>query len=458
MREPRPGEQSTEQTRRTVLAGGAVAALGALAGCSSLPVVGDEEPKLGFDPATLPSSFLDPLPARPVVYPGPVPSDRHAHHRQRARALLDEVPRDPSFPNGAVSNRLAEMRRRVARNVREGPDEMERTPLERLGHWRSARSKAAEVWGVYQAAQSDIDADWISSRRADVRQRAQTFEAEWRYPGADLVSAVAANQQFEELLTTCRQYLDPRRPTPEEPRAAVFAMGRLVNDIEHAQATLDDLIGLHDSYRASLPSGSSTNYRDTVAIAAHRLKAVAQESQRQVERYTSDDAGPSDFAREIDGLPAEELFFEAKQRVRSRREELKDAIERGDDATAVVVSGRLTVTTLALMTVVDAIRDGQYGIPDSLADVKAYRNTAVTAVQQITNLEPQPLAMVLGASAWNPLEKVTYGFRERHDEDTPADQRDVVRMIAGFALATHLARSVPEVTLRFDKEIPALNG
>ncbi|MEF8828001.1 MAG: hypothetical protein V5A38_07005 [Halolamina sp.] len=442
---------ATATTRRRALAGGTAALVTALAGCSSLPLGGEEEPQLGFDPEELPQSVLTALPERPSAYAGPVPDQLTAHHRERAQTLLDDVPTEPSFPNGKMSERLAEEREQAVEGLRDGPDAVP-TPLDRLGHWRYIRSTVANVWGAYHAAAGDIDAATLESRREEIRRDLFAFEAEWSYPGVDSVEALAVNYQFERLRTTCRRYLAPRWSFPDDPTASVFRVGRLVNELERARAELDDLTGLHEAFQEST-STAGPGYRTAFSVLAPRLEEITSVSRKQVAPYLDDDADPSDFDRDIERLPAAALFTQLQGLVIRRIDDAETAHHRGDNAQAVIRGGQALVAIVALSTAVAAIRDGRYGMPDSVSAVTQHRETALDELERTESLEPSVLATLLAMPAWDAVAKSSYIVVQITERENEPDQRDVVNLVAAFASATHLARAVPAVLDRVTREI-----
>lgn len=443
-------------TRRQALGGGAAALVTALAGCSSLPFGDDEEPELGFDPAEFPQSIVSDLPERPSAYPGPVPDQLFDHHRERARALLDEVPTDPSFPNERISERIDRDQDSASRQLRDGPD-AEPTRLDQLGNWRYIRGTVAEVWGAYNAAAGDVDAATLESRREEIRRDLASFESEWASPGADGVEAIAVNNQLEQLRTACRRSLSPRWSFPENPTAAVFRVGSLVTDIERARAQLDDLIGLHDAYLES-DASVTTGYRTELSVLAHRLEATVAMSRPQVAPYLENNVGPDDFDRDIEQLPAERLFIRLHGPARRGLEDVEEARHRGNEAQAVVHSGQALVAILALSTAIDAIRDGKYGMPDSIQAVKDARETALDALDRTRSLEPTLLAKLFAIPAWEGVDEHSYTVSQFTEREEEPDQRDVVELVAAFAATTHLARAVPEVVDRVERELEDVVG
>lgn len=438
--------------RRDVLRGlglGSAAGLSALAGCSSVPFVGDDDPELGFDPSELSASLVAEIPEQPSPYPGPVPDDLAATHRERARELVDGVPAEPEFPNGAIAERLARERSSVVESLDGNPEETH--PLERLGHWRYRRSNAAEVRGAYEAATGDVDAETLARRREAVRDDLTAFENAWEYPGTDVVSAVAVAQQVEGLRNSCLRSLSPSRPFPESPESDVFAVGRLVGGVEHARAKVTDLNSLDAAYREA--SSELGRYREALSILSWRLEEVVDVSRHQVQPFVRERARPADFERDVEGLPAEELFLHAKVGATGRIEASRSARERRDFGRSVVLSGQALVSVVALSTVVDAIREGKYGMPESADAVRRARDDALAALREARSLEPRTLAATLSLPAWSALDDQAYMF-ERRGRDIGT--REVVRLTASFVLARHLAAAVPEVHSRVREELSDL--
>ncbi|MFC7166845.1 hypothetical protein [Halospeciosus flavus] len=314
----------------------------------------------------------------------------------------------------------------------------------------------AEVWGAYHAATGDVDATTLASRREEIRHDLVDFERAWDYPGTDVVSALAVNRRFEDLRTSCRRSLTPHRRAPDAPTAAVFRMGSLVRDLERARSELDDLTGLHDAYRNSV-SSTLSSYRANLPILAQRLDELVAVSRQQVAPYLADDARPSDFERDVEGLPAEELFVEARRTAGWRIDDAERARNRGNDARAAILSAQALVGIVALSTVVDAIRAGKYGMPDSVAVIERHRDAAVEALDRVSSLDPSLLATVLTSPAWDVIDEQSYTFQqvtEREREHVgELDQSDVVSVDAAFGLALHLARAVPEVLRRVRSEV-----
>lgn len=452
--EPASDSDSNTLTRRTLVGGAATLVTTALAGCSSLSFGDESEPELGFEPSELPQSVVTTFPQRPSAYPGPVPDGLAERHRDRARALLDDVPADPSFPNGMTSEQLEDERESASERVREG-SESTGQPLDRLGHWRYARGTAAEVWGAYHAAAGEIDAEAVASRREQIRRELARFEMEWSAPGVDGVEALALGYPLEELRTQCRRFLVPEARFPDEPDAAVFRVGSLVAGVERARAALADLTGLRQAYADS--ASSTESHRSKLSMLTRRVHETVSVSRRQVEPHLGGSVNYSTFERDIEGLPAAELFLRLHGLANHTIADAEEARHRGNDARAVVYGARALVAILALTTASDAIREGEYGMPDSVEAVKTHRKTALSALERTRSIDPDGLATLLAAPTWREVDEDSYVFRQLTDRDAEPDQRDVVQLVAAFGATTHLARAVPEVVDRLLRELENLD-
>lgn len=441
---------SRSVSRRGLLGGAATLVTTALAGCSALPSGEESEPELGFEPAALPQSVVTDLPQRPSAYPGPVPDRLGEAHRERARALLEEVPSDPSVPNGRISQRLDEERESAVETLRVDPEDEQR-PRDRLGYWRYARGSAAEVWGAYHAAAGEVDAETVASRREAIRRDLERFEVEWATPGADAVEAIAVGYELEELRRRCRRFLTPDGRFPEEPTASVFRVGSQVADLERARAALADLSGLHQAYRES--AESTRSFRSELSLLSSRLRETVAVSREQVQPFLRGGANYSAFDRDIDGLPAAELFVRLHGLARRRIADAEEARHRGNDAQAVVASGQALVAIVALSTAVDAIREGKYGMPDSVGAVREHREAALSALEGTRLLEPEVLATLVAAPAWQGVDEDSYVFGEFTEERGEPGERDVIQLVGVFGATAHLARAVPEVVDRVGREV-----
>lgn len=439
----------TERSRRAFLAAGA-SALVATAGCSRLPVVGDDDAGVSYDSERLRDvPDLDAV-TIPATHPGPVPNALAETHANRAEALLAEVPEDSAIPNGVVAARIADDREHAAESIADPPTDV--STLEALDGWRYDRTDAAEVRGTYEAATGDADPEGLRERRDAIRADLRAFREIWTYRGRNVVEAVAVHRNVEDLATEAGDALVPDQPFPADPNDAVFAVGSLVSEAEDARAAVDDAAALRDAYT----DDGMTSYRDAIATAAVRLERATDATRHRVDPYVSADSDVSDFQRDLDDTPAEWLFWRTKSTARTAIESMESAIERDDYATAVAESGRALVGLLALESAVEAIQSGEYGMPQSTDAVVEAREQAVDAVTETATMEPQPLTDVLAVRARSALrdgERELAGNPDYESYEDVPDQRDVRNAVAMYALAGHAADAIPPVAERVTAEL-----
>ncbi|MGB9965407.1 hypothetical protein [Halobacterium hubeiense] len=444
----------TDRSRRAFLAAGA-GVLAATAGCSRLPVVGDDEPSPAYDYERLVDA---PTMLRATVstpHPGPVPDALAEAHAERAATLLEGVPEYPSIPNGAVAARIRDDREHAAESVADGSTAV--STLDELAGWRSARADAAEVSGAYAAATGDVDPQRLRERRDAVRADLDAFRDEWAYRGRNVVEAVAVHRNVEELAMAARDALVPARSFPADPKAAVFEVGQLVRSVERARAAVDDAAGLRD---AAVGDGAAS-YRDAIATAAVRLQRATAATERRLHPYVDPETDVADFERDLRGTPAEWLFNRAKPSAGDAVESVERAVERGDYASAVAESGRSLVALLVLESAVEAIRDGEYGMPESTDDVLDVRERAVDAVEETEGMEPRSLTDAFAGWARRALrdaERALAGNPQYSYGDELPDRENVRNAVAGYALATHVVEAIPPVADRVTAELREAAG
>ena len=434
-------------TRRRLLAGSA-ASLTALAGCSSLPIGGERDPELGFDPATLSRSVVQDMPDPPETYSAPVPETLATHHRRRARELLNGVPREPGFANEGLSTDLSEMRTDTLSEIENGPDEL--GPLQRLDEWRSIRSDAAEVRAAYDAATGTLGTATLTRRHDRLRQDLRAFESAWQSPGRNALDALATAYLLEDMRTDCWHSVDLGEPVPSNPRTNPLVTGRLAGGLEEGRALLDDLTELREAHREA--ASTLTSYQDTLSVMADQFRYLIPVTRRQVDLYLGDGARADDFERKIDDLPAEQVFYDVQAWTQRRIREAREERTRRNYARAIVRGGHALVMILALSQVVDAIQAGKYGMPATIEEVREYRDQAIAAVEEAQSIEPTRLAALLSLPAWNRLRWEVRDFQAPKRRDPP-NEREVVRLVAAFVGSYHFANAVKPVVNRLQDDL-----
>ena len=439
----------TKWSRRTLLAAGA-SALTATAGCSRLPVLGNGDAGVSYE-----SERLRDVPdlaavTIPASHPGPVPNALAETHANRAEALLAGIPETPAIPNGVIAARLADDREYAAESIVDRSRDI--STLDVLDGWRYDRVDAAEVRGAYEAATGDADPEGVRERRDAIRADLRALRESRTYRGRNVVEAVAVHRNVEDLATEAGDALVPDQPFPTDPNDAVFVVGSLVSEVEDARASVDDAAALRDAYT----DDEMASYRGAIATAAVRLERATDATRHRVDPYVRAESDISNFQRDLDETPAEWLFWRTKSTARTSIESMEAAIERDDYATAVAESGRALVGLLALEAVVEAIRNGEYGMPQSTDAVVEAREQAVDAVAEAATMEPQPLTDVLAVRARSALrdgERGLAGDPEYESYDEVPDRGDVRNAVAMYALAVHAVDAIPPVAERVTAEL-----
>jgi hypothetical protein len=437
--------------RRRAFLASSVAGLSAVAGCASLPVVGNSDDEPSYDYQRLGDAADPDAVPEPSLYPGRVPDALAEAHYERGRSLLDGVPADLSFPNGVVEARLTDQRERAAEDFAAAPDGV--SSVGTLGQWRRAREDAAEVRGAYDAASGDLTQADIADRRARVRSDLTSFRSDWSYRGDTVVEAVVVHRQLERLASAARRSLLGRRRLRDDLQSAVFAAGEVVADLEGGRATVADAAGLRDAY---VTDGMDA-YVDDIATAASRLEDVISATLRNVGPDIDRESDVGDFHRDLEGTPAAELFWVAQRTVVGTPNMVGDTIARGDYATAVASAGHTLVDVVAAGSAVSAIRDGEHGQPASTDEIVELREQAFAAVDDTLPTESGSVEAFVGWPARRALRDAEseLGGYEFEDEDRTPDHRDVVRAVGGYAYAVYAADAVPAVVDRVESELGA---
>lgn len=437
----------TDWTRRAFLAGGS-AALAGLAGCSRLPVVGNGESEVTYDVERLRAAVDPDAVTPPEPYPGPVPDALADAHYERAQLLLDAVPREPSVPNGVVARNLADDHEDVASDLEDAPGDV--STLDALEDWRYVRESAAELEGAYAAATGEASRAIVEQRRADARDALAAFRDEWAYRAESAAAAVGVHRHLESLVESARRDLVLPRAFPADPRRAVDSVGDLVRAAEGANAAVADATGLRDAYSED----GMASYRNALATAAVRLEGAVDATRERVAPFVAPGASAADFERDVSETPAEFVFETAQHNARNAVESTATARECGDHASAVAAAGRALVSLVAVRTVVDAVRDGEYGVPASADAVLEYRDSAVAAVEDVSSVASEPVGRAVAVPAYRSLQYAEGAFR-----DEPAypsvDAREVKRAVGYYAFAEHAADAVPVVVERVSDELDA---
>jgi hypothetical protein len=425
-------------SRRTLLSG-CVAGVASLAGCGGIETVGDtgsagrgggagntETPT--YDTGRLRTLGYANGPTAPPAFPAEIEPAVVERHYERARALLDDVPEEPSVPNEAVTEELRQQADRVADLVNSGADETDAeaggetsgetggetsgetggetsgetggettVTLAELERARRVRREVAELWGAYRAATGNTSREAFRTRRREVRADRRAFAAEWTYRGGTAADALAVHAELESLLAESRRGTEAWPPFPDDPETAPLTAGELVRSVEGARAALSDAETLREA--ALDATATVDSHYDAISRASGRLQHVVAMERRRIDDFADATVSRLPYDRPIEGTPAAEVFREAQLRLRRVAEGDRLAREQGRLATATVRAGHHLAATRAFARVVDGIDGGKYGAVGSAARVETARRKAVEALQTEWNSEPNALSVAVATPA-----------------------------------------------------------
>jgi hypothetical protein len=430
-------------SRRGLLAVVGASAAG-LAGCSGLPG-GSGDDSRTYDAGPIRDLVQRDAPTRPTGVPPSVPVGAVERHRERARELLEAVPEEPAIPNGAVAERIARKRARVAAELGR-TEEATENPFDRLRHWRYERSEAAELWGQYRAATGEASAESLDSRRDETRADLHGHLAEWEYRGGDPVTALAAHYQIERAVAECRRHLDAWPGFPERPADDVETVGHVAADVERARAALDDAVAIRDGYLDGVAEPSS--YRAAIAGVAGALEDTINvtESRRDLSKYL-DESGqelwPHD--RDIENTPSHYLYEHLTDLARYQRREMRTSRARGRYATAVVEGGLSLAGIVALGDAVAAIRDGEHGQLESSTELRPLARRAQNALTAAWQTDPQAVSLHLGDPAFYWLRDAKRRLGDERRESGSLGEHETNDAAGNLLVARYYARAVPPV-------------
>jgi hypothetical protein len=235
--------------RRAVTRRGALALLGALAGCNETASIGGSRTRI--DGAAVRALAGDAA-AVPERLPVGVGSAHLAAGEKRVRTLLDAVPADlgaEALPNGAMRERIVERRRDAVENLDAAASAA--TPFERLGRIADARGQARFAAGAWRAVDAEATRDDLTDEAAAVRDDRAAFRNRWAYRGGDPVVAVRVHAEIERRVAGDR--VDDPADDPQRYRAGnPLGVGEAAGRIERVRTAVDDAAHQYDRLLASV--------------------------------------------------------------------------------------------------------------------------------------------------------------------------------------------------------------
>ena len=358
---------------RTLTRRGALAALGALAGCGAANPLGDDRTEL--DGASVRALVDDSVPAVPDRLPVGVGSAHLAASEERARALLDAVPASlgpEEIPNGAMRERIRQKREYAVESLDAATEAP--TPFERLDALADARAEARFAAGAWRAVDDGLTRDDLRDEAGTVRDDRAAFRDRWRYLGGDPVVAVRVHAEIEERVDAGRADIalgEPRRYRVGNP----LGVGEIAEEIERARVAVDDAAHCYDRLLASVddPTGLRTRFldarravRETFEAERDDLPPIDSEEPWQVEGVDTEDT------------PAAEALEELYRPIDPRHD---DGWDDEWPARSLHWAHASLIGLRAFASLRTRVADGETFTVESADDVAAVRGEAVEAVR-----------------------------------------------------------------------------
>ncbi|QAU14243.1 hypothetical protein EKH57_17095 [Halorubrum sp. BOL3-1] len=417
--------------RRRFLAGIASAGAAATAGCSGLPFGDGQEPRA--DPVSLPSDAIGPTDRPASPFPATVPGALADAHETRTRGLLDAVPTEPSLPNEAVATEIGADRERALGRAR--ADIPDRWSIDILAAWRRRRGDAATVRGAYRAATGVDDGSDLVARRREIRDDSAALAGDLEYRAGSVEEAVVAYEPVESLLAECARHVRPRVRYPDDPISDPFRAGEAVGGVERGRATAADAAGLRSAFLAE--GDSASPQWGTLIAAAEELRGSVSRTHSAVRERVGGAGDDSSSGGDLSGTVAQELLTASERRVESAVEEVEEAADAGEPATATVEAGVALAAIDALRAANAEIGEGRYREAPTESSVRSAAERARSGVDTAVD-GADPLATRLVRPAFETLELLDDRVEEGY-----APPRQVTAELAFVAL---YASAVPRAT------------
>lgn len=415
-------------SRRAFLASTA-GGLSTLAGCAGGRLPWESEHS--YSDAALRRLADTTIPSTEPSFPIDIPSRLFESHRDRTEALLDGVPADPQFPNGAIESEVAEQVERARTSLDE--DEPDESPLDRLGSARYARARAAEARASYRAATGDLDASEVTARVEALRRNLADFRGAWNYQGRDPFEALVIHRELEDLIGAAERGTERGAVVPSRPKAAPLRVGEIAGTVERGNAALVDAASLRDQYLESVSAPRS--YRSTFVRAAEQLERFSWRWQHRTLEYLREQ---SDQAIDSPGSPEVYLLHELRATIERFRSGFEEAKTRNRFAEALLQAGTAEAYLRAAHPAIEGIRNGEFPPPDSTKPVEAELERGIRTIERVRHSTPSLLATVFADQAKYKLES---GLQRLADSDGNPSQ--VYRGYAFLVLGGMLADAVP---------------
>lgn len=417
---------------------GALALLGALAGCSATTPLGGGETDL--DGAAIRAAVAGDAPSIPERLPVGIGSDHLAATERRARTLIDAVPPDlgpERIPNGAIRERIRRKREYAVDSFDRGTAAP--TPFERLDAVADARAEARFAAAAWRAVDAGLTREDLTDEADAVRRDRRAFRDRWQYVGGDPVAAVRVHAAIERRVDGGRAdvaFGEPRRYRLGNP----LGVGEIAEEIERARVAVDDATHFYDRLVQSVDEptplrdrfvGARTTLRDAFESARDALPAVDSEAPWRVEGVDVEDT-PAEWA-------LEELYRPIDPRY-------DDGWREAPPARSLLWAHDSFVGLAAFRSLRERVATGETFVVESAEDVAAMRSDAVEAVRTASDESSVP---VLTRTVLTDVSD-----RIGHTDDRLSDVDDAVtaarvrRELSTYLVAAARARATPAASER----------
>jgi len=364
---------------------GALALLGALAGCSGANPLDSESVPPELDAAAVRAVASDSAPTVPARLPVDIGSDHLAATERRARSLLDAVPTSlgpDEIPNGAIREKLRDARRRAAERLSASAEAS--TPFERLLAFADARAEARFAAGAWRAIDAGLTREDLAAEAETVRADRRALRERWRYVGADPVEATLVHAAIEDRIVSGRSHItigEPRRYRLGNP----LGVGEIAEEVERARVAVEDAAHCYDRLTASLDD--PVDLQPRLVDARRRLHEAFEDEQDALSSVDPREPWRIDGVDVADTPAAEAL------------EELFRPVDPSDDddwtdaepAEALTWAHASFVTLEAFLALRERVREGETFAIESAADVNAVRTAAIEALRAAEESPAEPM-------------------------------------------------------------------
>lgn len=431
----------TNQTRRGFLGvtgTGVLTVGGSLAGCLSLSE--DDPPPLDIDEDELFAIAELERPSEPERLPLPVTEEFATLNRERAEALLAELPDnlETEIPNEAVREYITEYRDRAQSRLDDGEEATDE--WSRLNSVRLARSDAAEAAGAYAVADSGRTRDEVHDAADPLRDSITAFETDLVRRGTDPAQAAVVYADLESRLESALRSLgrlDTQSPATSETKAVGEGAGYL----EAASAQFDVVEYVDDQQ-----DGEET-FDETLRDAAESILDGVEERVADLPEGEMPAIGEAFFDAEVAQTPRESLarfLWHTETNYESARERLED----GQVARAVMNGYRIERYLLALDRLNERVADGAFDRPESAEDVRDHK---VEAVEEVERVREEHDGVLFEQGLRHAIQQIHSGDTSIENAQEYSDidhyiSTAVFYPMANYGFATELARTLPEAT------------